>query len=596
LQRTIKKMMSGREGVALAAVMIIMAIAFVLAMALGFMLLSEITSSKRNSSVTQAFFAAEGGQEYGRRLLDDAMQTFNVPSATTVSDVNLYANKALAGSRAGDDDIAVLRDFVPDFGTFIPRGETAVSATLGTGTDATDYSLSYDFTPTGVDRPPSTDPTGAFVFYYDYTITAVGRKPLAKMGGEQMTKLTGSFEVTIFHPSFAFYNFFSVSMVTGGGDQIYFAPQETLAGPVYVGSKPGFAGDSHGGGPTFTDQFMTTWASYATSDLKYSPVVHWNNEYPPLWNQPAIPTPPNAFSQARISMGDYAHATDTSTVTNAQRRTSLGLTSGTTAPPAGVYYAKGSGTNNTGNNTTSLLGGLYIYGNVDSMKLGASGSHQYIRIQQGSSVTTVDINTAAGTTVVTPPTGSAKTFNDTPNGLIYVDGTLYDLGGNTSYSSSVQSDVQMTIAADQNVYIDNHIRYQTDPIANPDAINLLGIYSGRGHALIANDAPSNLTVDAIIMAPLAGKGFGVQDYSTISAKGNLNILGGIIMNSYQAIGTFNSNGGQVSGYRKNFTYDRRLLNRSFAPPYFPVVQPYSGRLRSILRTDWAQVVPDFPDH
>jgi len=103
-----------------------------------------------------------------------------------------------------------------------------------------------------------------------------------------------------------------------------------------------------------------------------------------------------------------------------------------------------------------------------------------------------------------------------------------------------------------------------------------------------------MTVHATIMATGNGKGFGVQDYASKSPSGDLNVLGGIIMNSYQAIGTFNQYG-QVSGYRKNFVYDERFLNRSFAPPYFPVVQPYVGRLHSINRTDWGQVVPEPPE-
>jgi hypothetical protein len=578
------------RGFALAAVMILVAIAFVLALSLGVMLVSEITSAKRSTSVTQSFFAAEGGQEYGRRLLDDAMQTFNVPTAITKTTLNSYAASALAGNRSGDSDIGILRDFVPTFDQFLPRGEAAVSANIGSGVDAANYEISYDFTPTAVDLPQSADPSGAFIFYYDYTITSTGTKAAATMSGEQKTKLTGSFEVTIFHPSFAFYNFFTVSMTTAGGSQIYFANSEVLRGPVYVGSKPGFAGNNAGGGPRFTDQFQTTWASYSTSDRIYSPVVQWNSEYPPLWGVPAIPTPSNAFSQARISMGDYAHATDTSTPTNAERRTSLGLLPNTTAPPTGVYYAQGDGSTNNGNNTTNLLGGIYIYGNVDRMRLGADGNVQRITILQGTSTTTIEINQSAGTTVVTPPTGGAKSFNGVPNGLVYVDGSVNKLGGDSSYGASVQSDTQMTVAADQNIYIDNHLTYATDPATNPDAANVLGIYSGRGNVLVSNNAPSNLNLHAIIMATASGKGFGVQDYASKPASGNMNLVGGIIMNSYQAIGTFNS-GGLVSGYNKNFTYDQRLLDRSFAPPYFPVVQPYAGRLRSILRTDWTQVVP-----
>jgi hypothetical protein len=347
-----KKWLRGNRGIALVFVMIVMAIALALALAIGYMLFSEISSSRRSTSVTQAFFAAEGGQEYARRLLDYTMETFSVPTATRTTEMNVYASRALAGNRTNDDDIGILRDFVPGFDQFLPRNEVAISAELGEGDNAVVYEVSYDFSPTDVDYPDPADPSGAYVFYYNYSITAVGKKPYSTLSGEQKTQLTGSFEVTVFHPSFAFYNFFTVRM-DYQGSQIYFAYDEMLAGPVYVGSRPGFAGDYHGGGPTFTDQFQSTWPSYETAQKIYNPVVQWNEEYPPLWGVDEIPTPQNSFSQSRVSMGDLAGAGDMSALTHTERRENLGLIPGSTAPPQGVYYAAGDGTTNEGNNTTS---------------------------------------------------------------------------------------------------------------------------------------------------------------------------------------------------------------------------------------------------
>lgn len=59
--KRIDSIIAQRDGIALASVMIIMAIAFVLTISLGIMLISEISSSKRTASVVQAYFAAEGG-------------------------------------------------------------------------------------------------------------------------------------------------------------------------------------------------------------------------------------------------------------------------------------------------------------------------------------------------------------------------------------------------------------------------------------------------------------------------------------------------------------------------------------------------------
>lgn len=594
MSASLKRELGSREGIALVVVVMVLAIALVLAVAVSFTIFTEIQNTRRTTSTTQAFFAAEGGQEYGRRLLDDTMQTFSVPTITSSGDMGEYASQALSGDRSNDDDIGVLRDFVPGFEEFLPRQEIVISAELGSGQDQTTYDLIYDFEPSDVDYPDPADASGAYVFYYDYSVTAVGKKPYSKLAGEQETQLTGSFEVTVFHPSFSFYNFFTVNMTTTSGQQIYFASDETLAGPVYVGSKPGFAGNNAGGGPTFTDQFQTTWGSYETSQLIYNPVVHWNEEYPPLWGVDAIPVPTNALSQARISMGDYAGAGDLNPLTNLERRENLGLIESSDPIQAGVYYAKSDGTGNEGNNTDEALGGIYVYGNVTRMRMGESGTHQYMSVTQSGGTTSFDTNNTTGVTTVTQPDGDAVTLDGEFNGLVYVDGTLYDLGGNSSYSSSLDEETQMTVAASGAIYLDNHITYEVDPRDDPDTNNVLGLFSGTGNVLVANDAPYDMTVHATIMATASGKGFGVQDYATKSPSGNLNIFGGIIMNSYQAIGTFNQYG-QVSGYRKNFVYDQRFLDRSFAPPYFPIVQPYVGRLRSINRTDWAQVVPEPPE-
>jgi len=582
-----------RKGIALVIVMMVLAIALVLAVAVSFTIFTEIENTKRGTTTTQAFFAAEGGQELGRRLLDDIMQTFSVPTITTTSDMDEYASMALSGDRSGDNDIGVLRDFVPGFDELLPRGEVVYSAELGAGADKATYDLSYDFTPTDVDYPDPGDPSDAYVFYYDYSVTAVGKKPGSRLSGEQVTRLTGSFEVRVFHPSFSFYNFFTVNMSTPSGHQIYFASDELLAGPVYVGSRPGFAGDNAGGGPVFTDQFQTTWDSYETSQLIYNPVVTWNEEYPPLWGVDAIPTPTNALSQARISMGDYAGAGDLSALTNLERRQNLGLLENNNSINPGVYYAKSDGTGDTGNTTNEALGGIYVYGDVTRMRLGQSGTHQLMWITQGGGTTKFDINNSTGVTTVQKPDGSSVTLDGAFNGLVYVDGTLYDLGGSSSYESSLDEETQMTVAAKGTIYLDNHITYEVDPRDDPETKNVLGLFSGENNVLVARDAPYDMTIHATIMATGDGKGFGVQDYASKPPSGQLNVLGGIIMNSYQAIGTF-SYYGQVSGYSKNFVYDQRFLDSSFAPPYFPVVQPYVGRLRSINRTDWGQVVPEPP--
>jgi hypothetical protein len=585
-----------RLGAALITAVFMVAIVMVIAIGISFVLYSEILGSGRTASTTKALFAAEGAQEYARILLDSALQNFSVPAHLQSGDIDQYAADALSGSRTGDRDIGVLVDFCPAFEQFMPRGEMGVlSGEIGQGQSKTKFELAFDFWPTGVDEPEPSDPTGAYVFHYDYEITSKGDMPSGTITAEQVTQLTGSLEVTVFHPSFSFYDFFTVVMKTPAGQQIYFANNEVLDGPVYVGSKPGFAGNDAGGGPTFTDQFQTTWASWDTAEKIYNPVVKWNEEYPALWGVDEIPVPGNSFSQSRAAMGDYADVSDTTKpVTHAERRENLGLTPGTSAPPAGVYYAKGDGVDNIGNDTNELLGGIYIYGDVQNMDLAAVGSTQVIRIQQGGQWTEIVIDNAAGTMTVTEPGDPPRVFNDVPNGVIHVEGTLDNLGRASGASAAIEENSMMTISAQNSIYVDNHLNYEVDPTVDPDARNVLGLVAGSGNVLVTDNAPSNLRLDATIFATAAGKGFGVENYKYKPASGALNLFGGVIMDSYQAIGTFSSTGPK-SGYYKNFHYDRRFLEGSFAPPFFPTVQTYVGRLRSLNRTDWGQVVPEEPE-
>jgi len=588
------RVLRSRSGVALITIIFVAGVLLVAAITISFVLCFEILSTARTRTTSQALFAAEGGQEYGRLLLEGALRTFSVPASLTSSQLDRYAQDALSGSRENDQDISLLVNFIPNFDRFLPRQEFRdISGTIGEGLSRVHYALAFDFTPTGVDYPDPTDPTGAYTFHYSYEIKARGEKALGIVGSQQVTRMSGSLEITVFRPSFSFYDFFTVIMQTASGQQIYFANNEVLDGPVYVGSRPGFAGNNAGGGPIFTDQFQTTWPSWATSARIYNPVVQWNDEFPPLWGVTPVPVPGNSFSQARAAMGDYAGVGDTSPLTNQERRENLGLLPGTSAPPTDVYFSKGDGGDNQGNDTDELLGGIYVYGSVNSMTLGASGSHQIISIVQGSTTTTFDIDNASGTTTVTETGRPQRVFNGTPNGVVYVDGTLYNLGRGSGYSAAIEENSQLTIAADQNLYVRNHINYEVNPVDNPDALNVLGLVSGRGNVLVSQYAPSNLVLHATIFATASGKGFGVENYQTKPPSGALNILGGIIMDTYQAIGTFSSSG-QVSGYYKNFHYDRRFLDRTFSPPFFPVVSTYVGRLRSLNRTDWGQVVPQLP--
>jgi len=88
---------------------------------------------------------------------------------------------------------------------------------------------------------------------------------------------------------------------------------------------------------------------------------------------------------------------------------------------------------------------------------------------------------------------------------------------------------------------------------------------------MAASAPDDLTIHAVIMAGNRSDGFNssfnAQNYNTRNI-GTLHLIGGIIEEYSGPIGTMNAAGQQISGYARDYHYDRRM-SRGFSPPYFP---------------------------
>ena len=129
-------------------------------------------------------------------------------------------------------------------------------------------------------------------------------------------------------------------------------------------------------------------------------------------------------------------------------------------------------------------------------------------------------------------------------------------------------DGQYTVHSEKDIWIDGDIRYNKDPAEHSDSSDLLGIVSEE-EVIIDEDAQrsegySDLTIQASIMA--LNKSFKAEDYNSGGARGNLNLLGGIVQQQRGAMGTF-SGGSIRSGFNKQYEYDERLLRMN--PPSFP---------------------------
>lgn len=118
---------------------------------------------------------------------------------------------------------------------------------------------------------------------------------------------------------------------------------------------------------------------------------------------------------------------------------------------------------------------------------------------------------------------------------------------------------RLTIVADKDVNITNHIKYKTDPSVNPNSTDALGLIA-KQHIVVQKSAPNNVYIFAHMIA--ANGGFGVKDHSTGSGRGMLNVYGGIVNQMRNAVGIV---GG--AGYNKNYVFDTRFSKNP--PPNYP---------------------------
>lgn len=191
------------------------------------------------------------------------------------------------------------------------------------------------------------------------------------------------------------------------------------------------------------------------------------------------------------------------------------------------------------------------------------------------------------------------------NGVVFVDGQVERFGGpNRTNANNPDTAApalahfsQITLATEHQVRITSDLKYEDPPCSsaptrlangtvqravcnNLDALNVFGLYTQSANVLIGHNhgssgtrptynAPNNVHIHGVLMS---SEGMvTVEDYGEGSARGAVNLIGGIIENHYGAFGTFStSSGAMLTGYSRNFTYDQRTYS-SVSPPYFPTI-------------------------
>ncbi len=169
-------------------------------------------------------------------------------------------------------------------------------------------------------------------------------------------------------------------------------------------------------------------------------------------------------------------------------------------------------------------------------------------------------------------TNSAKGWNNQNmplpnNGALFVADKDKKNLGNLNISGTLSG--RLTVGASGDVKITNNVIYANDPrLPGSTSTDTLGIIS-EGDVVISKNAPTNLEIDASIMA--LSTSFMLEDWGENGPKGTLSVFGGIIQKERGPVGTF-SGTTKVSGYSKNYNYDARLLISP--PPFVPTTGDY----------------------
>ncbi len=149
------------------------------------------------------------------------------------------------------------------------------------------------------------------------------------------------------------------------------------------------------------------------------------------------------------------------------------------------------------------------------------------------------------------------------NGMIFAKNSIVRLSGTVKGQYTVACN--NTTSGKGKIYLDNDIVYNQDPREYPNSIDMLGICA-EYDVLLTNNSANNSDINIHASVYSEKGGFGADAYNTRPISGNINLLGGIIQNTRQAVGTFS--GSSINhGYAKRYKYDERFMLAS--PPFFP---------------------------
>ncbi|MFC4638427.1 hypothetical protein [Deinococcus hohokamensis] len=422
--------------------------------------------------------------------------------------------------------------------------------------------------------------------------------------------------VELARPSFSQYQYFVNRRLTPDGNRLVFWDRDRFEGKVHANGEAGesaplFYANSTTGGPRFYGKYTSTapleWSPGSPARVPEDEMFLGGANF----GVDEIALPTNANDQRLASVGLAANQQPAPSCMSASNPATACLqqTFGTMGSdlPNGVYAAK-PGTN-------AFAGGIYVKGDVSDLRVTKSGNLQRIDITQGTTTTSFrQIGPEKWEKYVN--NSLQQTLNSSFNGMLFVEGNVgtadpagaSGLRGDGTAAGDLADDTRITVAARGDIFIKDNLTYSQNPASNPAANNVMGIYSETGNIKVNGPTNTDLTIDATLMAAAPGKGFGTVNYKT--GRGDpqpkVRITGGIIEEQSQGVGTTSrlvplyewvkqctqrNSAGKCTreenvrvlvgydeepgaGYSRDFRWDARFDDGSFAPPFFPTQQNY----------------------
>ena len=395
----------------------------------------------------------------------------------------------------------------------------------------------------------------AQVYNYRYSITASGQRGVF---GSRRVMSSGILRVSAARGTFADYLMFTQLHLTPSGQPIWFTSSTNFDGRVHSNGEFRFAYQ-----PSFQDLVTSVntqaWYFNQGNPLELAANKNGTIDVPNFYGgftrgAASVTLPPNSFNQQNAALGEPVTGGAPS---NSRINLILGTGNGNNPPPNDIYLPNSGG---------GVIGGLYIQGTLDQIVARADTTgKQYYVMRQGGTTKTVTVDMAHNLTLVTVGS-TTTTYTGVPHGIMYVNsGSISDLRGPDRVSGvpqpALSNGTQLLIAATGDVVLQGDVVTHDYTYGN----SVLGIYSSGGSVRVGSSAPNDMYLDAYVMATGSTGSFTVDGYASGSPRGTFHLRGGMVTQYYGPFGTFNQSGQQVSGYARDFRYDRRGL----VPPYYP---------------------------